>query len=75
MNTNICVKKANSTVGILRRTFSYMDRNVVKTTYKTMIRPVLEYGNVVWCPRYKTDDIGIEKVQRRATKLIPDLKH
>ena len=39
-----------------------------------MVRPHLEYANSVWCP-YKIGDIKeIEKVQKRATKLIINLK-
>ena len=41
-----------------------------------MVRPHLEYANSVWCP-YKMGDIKeeIEKVQKRATKLIINLKN
>jgi len=38
-----------------------------------MVRPHLEYANSVWCP-YKIGDIK-EKVQKRATKLIINLKN
>ena len=42
--------------------------------YKSMVHPHLEYANSVWCP-YKMGDIKeIEKVQKRATKLIINLK-
>ena len=38
--------------------------------YKAMVRPHIEFANSVWCP-YKLGDIKeIEKVQKRATKLI-----
>ena len=43
--------------------------------YKSLVRPHLEYGNVVWGPSYKADMKAIEGVQRRATKLIPALKN
>jgi len=40
-----------------------------------MVRPHLEYANSVWCPHKKGDIAGIEKVQKRATKLVIFLKH
>ena len=39
-----------------------------------MVRPHLEYGNVIWGPFYAQDKKDVESVQRRATKLIPELK-
>ena len=42
--------------------------------FTSMVRPHLEYGNVIWSPRYQRDKLEIEKIQRRATKLIPKLR-
>ena len=39
-----------------------------------MVRPHLEYGNIVWFPQLKKKSVAIEKVQRRATKLTPTLR-
>ena len=39
------------------------------------MRPHLEYGNVVWGPHSKQDIIALEKVQRRATKLVQPLSN
>jgi hypothetical protein len=41
--------------------------------YKTLVRPHLEYASSVWSPIYKCDIQNIEKVQRRATRLVPAL--
>ena len=42
--------------------------------YKPMVRPHLEYANSVWCP-YKQGDIKqLEKIQKRANKLVINLQ-
>ena len=38
-----------------------------------MVRPILEYGNVIWSPHLKRQSEAIEKVQRRATKIVKGL--
>ena len=72
-HVNITVKKANSIVGIIKRNFRNLDDTIIIQLYKTLIRPILEYGNSVWYPRFIKDDEKIERVQRRVTKLIKGL--
>ena len=68
------VNKANRQMGIIRRSFRYLDQKMFVKLYKSLVRPHLEYANVVWCP-YKDKDIKlVEGVQRRATKQVPGLK-
>lgn len=66
--------KANRVVGAIRRSFRYLDKNMLTQLYKSLIRGHLEYANTVWSPMKKGDIEHLEKVQRRATKLIPELK-
>ena len=67
-------KKANRLLAI-QKTFQHFDKNTVVNLYKLYIRPVLEYGNIVWGPQLCIlDQQNIEKVQRRATKLIHNLQ-
>ena len=40
-----------------------------------MVRSHLEYCNSVWSPYRKGDIEALEKVQKRATKIVPHLKH
>ena len=42
--------------------------------YKSLVRPHLDYCMQVWNPHLIKDKTMLEKVQARATKLIPSLK-
>ena len=51
-----------------------MDESSFILLYKSMVRPHLECANSVWCP-YKQGDIKeLEKIQKRATNLVINLK-
>ena len=55
---------ANQRVNLLLRSFLTRNRSVLVKAYIAYVRPILEYGSVVWSP-YKTGDIScIEQVQR-----------
>ena len=69
------VNKANKLLGIIRRSFEYINADTMLCLYKSLIRPIIEYGNVIWGPHYVIDQQAIEKIQHRATKLIPELRH
>ena len=64
------VNKANSLVGIIRRSFSHLDPDTFVKIYVAFVRPHLEYGQVIWSPHLRKYVNMIEKVQIRATKLI-----
>ena len=66
--------KANKIVGIIRRSFDYLDNKTFVLLFKSLVRPIIEYGNVVWHPQFKYLQQEIEDVQRRATKLLSHLK-
>jgi len=68
------VKKANRVLGVVKRTFTYIDRDMFLQLYKTLIRPHIEYGSVIWSPYLKKDIYLIENLQRRATKIVKDIR-
>ena len=39
------------------------------------MRPILDYGAAVWSPHHQKDIQKIEKVQRRATKMIKEIRN
>ena len=73
--TAAAVKKANRMLAIIKNSFAVLNIFTLPLLYNALVRPGLEYGNVIWGPQYKLDQHALEKVQRRATKLIPQLKY
>ena len=67
-------KKANRFVRIICRTFDFLSEELFVQLYKTLVRPVLEYGHCAWQPNSKQLCQNLEDVQRQATKLISPLK-
>ena len=47
---NYICAKANKDLGLIRRTFGPNNSEGVSTAYKTLVRPILEYGCQVWNP-------------------------
>ena len=64
--------RANSVISVIRRTFEFLDCKLFIQLYKTLARPILDYGQTVWQPRHKTRR-QMEDVQCRATKLISSI--
>ena len=64
------VKKANRVVGMISRYIEYKDKDVMVLLFKSLVRSILEYGNVIWFPVLKKHINLIENVQRRFTRRI-----
>ena len=62
-------------IRLIRATITCLDNVTIPRFFTTMVRPHLEYGNVILHPRFRRDSVDIEKVQRWATKLIPEINH
>ena len=69
------VAKGFGILGLIKKSFEYLDEVTLPLLFNSRIRPHLEYGNLIWGPHYKIDQQEIERVQRRATKLVPHLQN
>ena len=67
--------KANRILSMIRRSYTFKEKKTIRPLYISLVRPLLQYGNTIWSPLYKKDCLTIEKVQRRATKMIPHLRN
>ena len=63
-------KKANSTLGFLKRNLKHCPLNCRMTAYISLIRSTLEYSSVIWDPFLQKDIDKLEKVQRQAARFI-----
>ena len=70
----IAASKGNQVLGMIRRNITEKDKTLIVPLYKAIVRPHLEYCIQAWSPYLRKDIDMLEKIQRRATKLIPGLR-
>ena len=50
---SITFNRANILVGLIKRAFSYLDEETFLVLFKASMRPILDYGNLIWFPTLK----------------------
>ena len=70
----IAASKGNQVLGMIQRNITYRDRSLIVPLCKAIVIPHLEYCIHAWSPYLRIDIYMLEKIQRRATKLISGLR-
>ena len=68
-HVNVTVNKANKLLGLVHRTVGSSNHGTFSTSYKSLVRPVLEYAAPAWNLYLAKDVLALEKVQPRASRL------
>jgi len=74
-NISAQIRKANRTLGMIKRNFKYINREIFQNLYSTLVRPHLEFDAPVWSPWQQGEQDRLEQVQRRATKLVGEIRN
>jgi ribonuclease P/MRP protein subunit RPP40 len=67
-------RTAQTVLSQISRAFHYRDRHVFVRLYVKYVRPHLEFAVPSWCPWLESDKEVLEKVQRRAIKMVSGLQ-
>ena len=52
---------ANRNLGVIFKSFTYLDKEMFLCLYKSLVRPHVEYATTVWSPMYKKRCSGTRK--------------
>lgn len=64
------INTAYKMLGVINRNFKHIDKRTFLLLYKSLVRSHLEYAQAVWSPYKSTLLKDIERVQKRATKMV-----
>ena len=73
-HTSTIVNKVSSKLGLMFRLRKQLTSTVIRDVYQTCVLPVVEYGSLAWSGMGKTNAQLLDRVHRRAARLISGVK-
>ena len=68
-------RTTNRVLRFIARNFRYKNKELILPLYKSLVRPHLEHAVQFWSPHLRRDIDKMERIQRRATKMIPEIRN
>ena len=68
-------KTATRVLGFIARNFRYKNKELILPLYKSLVRTHLEHAVQFRSPHLRRDIDKMEKIQRRATKMILEIRN
>ena len=66
---------ANRLMGSIAQNFRYKNIELILPLDKSLVRPHLERKVQFWSPHLRRDIDKVEKIQKRETKIIPNIRN
>ena len=60
------IKKENKMMGLIRCSYTHLDRTSFRCLFNFLVRPHLEYCVSIWYPLLRKDEEVVEKILRQA---------